>query len=393
MNKQELVQYFMENYFPRNEIVYRLPLSLPIAEFWPEMLRHRRGQAVDLPLRTAGGENFWYVPTGKLLQAGDALARAVRYENADKLSPRVQEEGMIDEAFYSSAIEGAYSTRAKARELIQSGKKPKTKDERIIVNNYEALRFVLAHLDSPVNEAVTLEIARILTEGTLEEGTKPGWRDGAVQVISGRQEVVYVAPNANQIRPMLEDLFSFLALDDVHPVVKACAAHIYFVTIHPLFDGNGRTARALAYMILLQAGFDFFRQIPISGLLSQERAKYYKAIRAAQDPANGNDFTYFMEYYAEMLLRSISGINARMNEKMRLERLRREAAALAAADRLCAGMEWLYERDVESITTDKWKDKFRVSFETARKDLLWLSEHGCLSARTSGHKKFFDVVK
>lgn len=393
MNKQELLQYFMENYFPRNEIVYRLPLSLPIAEFWPEMLRHRRGQAVDLPLRTAGGENFWYVPTGKLLQAGDALARAVRYENADKLSPHVQEEGLIDEAFYSSAIEGVYSTRAKARELIQSGKKPKTKDERMIVNNYEALRFVLAHLDSPVNEAVTLEIARILTEGTLEEGTKPGWRDGAVQVISGRQEVVYVAPNANQIRPMLEDLFSFLALDDVHPVVKACAAHIYFVTIHPLFDGNGRTARALAYMILLQAGFDFFRQIPISGLLSQERAKYYKAIRAAQDPANGNDFTYFMEYYAEMLLRSISGINARVNEKKRVDRLRRETAALAAADRLCAGMEWLYERDFESITTDKWKDKFRVSFETARKDLLWLSEHGYLSARTSGHKKFFDVVR
>lgn len=393
MNKLELLQYFMENYFPRNEIVYRLPLSLPIAEFWPEMLRYRRGQAVDLPLRTAGGENYWYVPTEKLLQAGDALAQTVRYEKTDTISPHIQEEGMIDEAFYSSAIEGAYSTRAKARELIQTGKKPETKDERMIVNNYEALRFVLEHLDSPVNEALTLEIARILTEGTLEEGTKPGWRDGAVQVISGRQEVVYVAPDANQIRPMLEDLFSFLTLDDVHPVIKACAAHIYFVTIHPLFDGNGRTARALAYMILLQSGFDFFRQIPISGLLSQERAKYYKAIRAAQDPANGNDFTYFMEYYAEMLLRSIAGVNARMNEKKRLERLRREAAALAAADRLCAGMEWLYERNFESITTDKWKDKFKVSFETARKDLVWLSEHGCLSVRTSGHKKFFDVVK
>ena len=391
MEKQELLRYFMENYYPRQEIVYRLPASLPISAIWPEILRERREKAELLPLHTAAGESFWYVPTGRFLQSGDALARAARNESMNPMLLHDHEESIMDEAFYSSVIEGAFSTSAKARELIRSGKSPETRDERMIVNNYEALRFALDHLDTPINEAVTLEIARILTEGTLEDDAKPGWRNGPVRVISGRQEVVYVAPDADKIRPMLDDLFAFLSMTDVHPVIKACAVHIYFVTIHPLSDGNGRTARALAYMILLQAGYDFFRQIPISGLLAQERARYYKSIRASQDPANGNDFTYFMEYYADMLLRSISGIRDRMNEKRKMEELRRAASSLASADRLVAGMEWLYSKEIRTITTEKWKEKHRVSFETARKDLTWLAGHGYLTERNAGHKKYFDV--
>ena len=393
LDKQELLDYFIENYYPRQEIVYRLPMSVPISEFWPEELLYRRNRAVTLPLRASDGESFWYVPTGKLLQAGDALSQVARYESTYALPQYGHDESIIDEAYYSSAIEGAYSTRAKAHELIQSGRQPETKDERMIINNYEALRFVLDHLDTPINEALVLEVARILTEGTLDPDTKPGWRDGPVQVVSGRQEVVYTAPDADKIRPMLDDLFAFLALDDIHPVIKACAIHIYFVTVHPLFDGNGRTARALAYMILLQAGYDFFRQIPISGLLAQERSRYYKSVRASQNPVNGNDFTYFMEYYTDMLLRSISEIHHHMDGKMKVEQLRKEAAALASADRLCAGLEWLYRKGFRSITTDKWKDQFKVSFETARKDLSWLAEKGYLTARTSGHRKFFDVVR
>ena len=108
---QELISYFMENYYPRAEIVYRLPVSVPIAEFWPVMLQYRRQHALELPLRTASGERFWYVPTDRLLRDGDALAQAARDAQTLAMPPYVQEDGIIDEAFYSSAIEGAYSTR------------------------------------------------------------------------------------------------------------------------------------------------------------------------------------------------------------------------------------------------------------------------------------------
>ncbi len=392
MNRKEMIQYFLEHYYPRSEIVYRLPVSLPIASFWPEELAARIERSVQLPLHAFSGEPYWYVPTPRFLESGDALAQFARYENTGQLPQYAHDGGIIDEAYYSSAIEGACSTVAQAHELIRSGRKPETKDERMIVNNYEALRFVLEHLDTPISEAIVLEIARILTDGTLENGVKSGWRDAEVQVISGRREIIYVAPKADRIRPMLDDLLAFLAMDDIHPVVKACAAHIYFVTIHPLFDGNGRTARALAYMILLQAGYDFFRQVPVSGLLAKERSKYYKAIRASQEPENGHDFTYFMEYHADMLLRSIADIHLKVSKRQRVEELRRSSASLASGERLAAGMEWLYDREFSSATTDQWMKHFHVSFETARKDLIWLAENGYLSIRSSGHKKFYDVI-
>ncbi len=60
---------------------------------------------------------------------------------------------------------------------------------------------------------------------------------------------------------------------------------------------------------------------------------------------------------------------------------------------MCDGLEWLYNKGLTTITTDKWKDRFDVSFETARKDLTWLADRGYLFARTSGHKKFFDLKK
>ena len=390
-NRQDLIQYFMENYYPRREIQFRLPVSLSIHEFWPEMLAFRKERSTELPLRTVDGKHFWYVETSKFLAAGDALALDARYEQTNTLSQYIHDESIMDEAFYSSAIEGAYSTREKARNLIQSGVAPKDKDEQMILNNYEALRFVLDHLDSPINEAVTLEIADLLTRDIPDGFRNSGWRTGSVQVVSGRQEVVYVAPDANQIGPMLDDIFLFLARDDIHPVIKACVAHIYFVTIHPLWDGNGRTARALSYMILLQSGYDFFRQIPISGLLLQERAKYYKAIRASQDPENGNDFTFFMEYYAGMLLRSIDSIHERMKDVRILEKLNAESEGLASAQRLQDGMKWMYDKGYHSIITERWRKKFSISFETARKDLMWLASHGYLVSRSSGHRIIYEL--
>ena len=62
--------------------------------------------------------------------------------------------------------------------------------------------------------------------------------------------------------------------------------------------------------------------------------------------------------------------------------------------RICLnGLEWLYSKEFEAVTSEKWKDKFGVSFETARKDLMWLKEHGYLAARQQGHKVFFDVIR
>ena len=82
---QELKEYFIKNYYPRKEIVYRLPVSLPAAEFWPEELKLRRALATELPLRAVTGDNYWFVPTERFLAAGDALSKIARYQDTDAL--------------------------------------------------------------------------------------------------------------------------------------------------------------------------------------------------------------------------------------------------------------------------------------------------------------------
>lgn len=388
----ELVEVFFKRYLPRNEIVYRLPVGMTIAEFWPEELAYRKRHAVELPLKSFDGHPYRFVMTADFERAADRLAEIARTEML-KETPvyTADESAVIDEAFFSSVIEGVYSTRQRAHEFIRSGETPKDKNEQMILNNYAALRFVLDHLDGPINEAVVLEIGRLLTENTLESGTKPGYRDGMVYVKNGQQEIVYTPPKAEFVRPMMQELLHYIADPEVHPIIKACAAHIYFVTIHPFFDGNGRTARALSYMILLQAGYDFLRQFPISGVLSQERAKYYKAIRASQDTENGYDFTYFLEYYAGMIERGTQEIHDRVAGRKKVDGLREILSGMADGDRLVRGAAWLTDENIPTITAEKWKNKFKVSFETARQDLLRLAGIGFLRKRTVGRKNYFDV--
>ena len=392
MTQNELLAYFFENYLPKEEIAYRLPLATSIAAFWPEELNYRKQSAQKLPLASWDGHPYWYALTPKLTAAGDQFVAVARDEAIASLPQYAHDEGVMDEAYFSSVIEGAYSTRQRAHELLASNEPPQNRNEQMIYNNYHALRFILEHLDGPINEAVILEIARILTANTLEEGVTSGYRDAGVQVVSGRQEVVYVAPEAQYVKPMMNTLLNYIADPTVHPVIKACVAHIYFVTIHPFFDGNGRTARALSYMILLKAGYHFIRQFPISGILMQERSRYYKAIRAAQAPENGYDFTYFLEYYAAMLEKSVEGIHAHVAKAKQLEHLAPELGQGEDGIRQLRGMKWLIQEDISTITTEAWRKKFKVSFETARQDLHHLQDLGALKMRTVGRKHFFDVV-
>lgn len=391
--RDELLEYFANAYLPKSEAVYRLPVSVSVEEFWQEVLAYRRKHAIMLPLRAFDNHVYWYMPTKRLLNAGDNIARMARDAEISAMPQYAADEGLMDEAYFSSVIEGAYSTKQRAREFIIGGTRPKDKSERMILNNYSALRFVLSHLDSPISEALILEIAKLLTEGTLEDGAKHGYREGGVQVVSGRQEVIYTAPPAEYVKPMMDALLRYIADTSVHPIIKACVTHIYFVTVHPLVDGNGRTARALSYMILLQAGYDFYRQFPISGLLAEQRSLYYKAIRAAQSPDNGYDFTYFIEYYAEMLNRCAEGIYERAANYKRIRILRARLESVDGGERILRGAHWLLEEGVKTITADKWKNKFKVSFETARQDLLRLEKEGVVVMRAVGRKHFFDIAK
>lgn len=389
MEGNELMKLFYERYTTRMETFYRLPSDVDLSDFWPQELAYRKERGTALPLSSFDGNPYFYCRTDRFRQAVDQITRMARTVSDESVFAEFGQESVADEAFYSSIIEGAYSTREEAREFIASGREPKGKDERMILNNYRALGFVLAHLDEPIGEETILRIGAILTEG--EETQNTGYRNDPVYVLSQTGETVYTPPKAEFVKPMMDELIRYMNDPEVHPVERAVIAHVYFVTVHPFFDGNGRTARALTYMILLQAGYDFFRMVPISRLLAEERPRYYKALRASQDTDNGWDLTYFAEYYAGLLAGTLEGVERRLHALGKYRQLQ----ALLGQDedsRLLKGALWMAENDIGRITIEKWGRKHSVSFETARKDLMLLERAGFLKLSRVGRRLYYDLT-
>ena len=388
-NYDHLIKLFYDRYMNKEDVMFRLPMLLDINEFWPEELDYRRSSATELPLHSHTGEKYIFNKTPEYIKSADTIITMARNTSDTSVFADLGDGSVMDEAFYSSAIEGAYSTREKARQFIESGCEPSGKDERMILNNYNALRFVLDNLENPITEEMIIRIAQILTEGTEEQNLK-GYRDDKVYVLSHTGNTVYTAPDAVHIRPMMAELTEYINDNTRHPIERAVIAHVYFVTVHPFFDGNGRTARALTYMILLKAGYDFFKYVPISGILAKERGRYYKAIRSSQNPENGYDMTYFTNYYTALLARTVESVGSKLQTLDLFNRIKPELDPVKDS-RLLKGAAWMAGEDVTSITSEKWKNKFGVSFETARKDLMKLEEAGFLRRMVKGHKIFFEI--
>ena len=389
---ESLIAQFMERYLPRQEIIHRLPVSVSIQQFWPELEKERRKRSQELPLLTQDGKPFWFVLTGNIEKQCDAIAELARRDIAFT-GPEFDalfQDAVVDEAVYSSVIEGAFTSREQAVDFIRQNKQPRNKSEQMVKNNYDALTYVLEHLEDEISEETILQIAKIVTRSAAEVQVT-GYRDGAVYV-TGREGVVYTPPQADAVPEMMRALVEFIQKSELHPLLKACIAHFYFVYVHPFGDGNGRTARALSYMMLLQAGYDFFRYFSISGIVAEERGKYYRSMRNVED--SDGDMTYFIDVYSGMLARTVEQMEHHLKYHVLAgQKLKELEQNGTLNERQLKGAKWLLESSGSSVTVETWRKKYKVVTETARRDLLALCDAGLLSRELDGRKAVFRVLR
>lgn len=389
---ESLIAQFMERYLSRQEIIHRLPVSSSIQQFWPELEKERRKRSQELPLLAQNGKPFWFVLTGGIEKQCDAIAELARRDIAFT-GPEFDalfQDAVVDEAVYSSVIEGAFTSREQAVDFIRQNKQPRNKSEQMVKNNYDALTYVLEHLEDEISEETILQIAQIVTRSAAEVQVN-GYRDGAVYV-TGREGVVYTPPQADAVPEMMRLLVAFIQKSELHPLLKACIAHFYFVYIHPFGDGNGRTARALSYMMLLQSGYDFFRYFSISGIVAEERGKYYRSMRNVED--SDGDMTYFIDAYSGMLARTVEQMEHHLKYHViagqKLKELEQNGTL---NERQLKGAKWLLESSDSSVTVETWRKKYKVVTETARRDLLALCDAGLLVRELDGRKAVFRVLR
>ena len=218
-------------------------------------------------------------------------------------------------------------------------------------------------------------------------GTTVGsYRTDIVRVVSGpmgRQKIHFEAPPAELVPgDMAAFLDWFNEQSDVDAVLKAGLAHLWFVTIHPFDDGNGRIARAIADMALARSDNSSQRFYSMSSQIRKERKTYYDILERTQKEAR--DVTSWMSWFVDCLGRAIESAEATLDATLAKGRFWVRIAEVPVNDRQRKVLNLLLGDFKDNLTTSKWAKLTKCSSDTALRDITELMEHGVLSRSSEG---------
>jgi Fic family protein len=215
------------------------------------------------------------------------------------------------------------------------------------------------------------------------------WRDGTsglMRVISGpvgRETVHYEAPAAGRLDDEMTAFLNwFNAEAAVDPVVKAAVAHLWFVTIHPFDDGNGRIARAIADMMLARSEDSPQRFYSMSAQIGSERSAYYGILEATQK--GGLDITAWLAWFLACLDRAFDGAEKTLETVLRKAAFWKRHVHTSFNDRQRDMINRLLDGFYGKLTSAKWASIEKCSPDTALRDITDLLGRGILRKDEAG---------
>jgi Fic family protein len=216
------------------------------------------------------------------------------------------------------------------------------------------------------------------------------WRDdhtGPMQVVSGpigKERIHFEAPPAARIEAEMKAfLHWFNAPPATDPVLKAALAHLWFVTIHPFDDGNGRIARTIADMALARSEESPQRFYSMSSQIRIERKAYYEALERTQQQ-DTLDITFWMDWFLGCLGRAIEGAQNSLSAVLAKARFWESVSGVTLNERQRLVLNRLLEGFEGHLTTSKYAKLAKCSQDTALRDILLLVEQGILTRNPEG---------
>lgn len=290
---------------------------------------------------------------------------------------------IMEEAISSSQMEGASTTRKKAKEMIQQEKKPKNKSEQMIMNNFITMKYIVQHKSEDLTAENLLYIHQLITGKTLAERKDEGKfrTDDEVHVVNhANGEIVHTPPVHTELKELIKDLCLFFNTDSeafVHPIIKACIIHFMIGWIHPFTDGNGRTARAVFYWYMLKKGYWMTEYMAISRIIQDTKSQYEKAYLYSE--IDDNDLSYFITYHFRTMEKAFDALKNYINLKQKeVFQATKFMKIPGVNDRMAQILKIIYEDPERILNTKEIESRFSVSGFTARTDLKSLVALGFL---------------
>jgi len=215
------------------------------------------------------------------------------------------------------------------------------------------------------------------------------WRDdstGPMQVVSGgmgRERVHFQAPDAGVLQKEMDAfLIWFNQRDDTDPVLKAAVAHLWFVTIHPFDDGNGRIARAIADMQLARADGSNQRFYSMSAQIRLERNRYYEILEQTQK--GDLDITAWLVWFLDCLAGALMATDDTLAQVLAKAKFWERHRTTAFNDRQHRMINRLFDGFEGNLNTSKWAKMAKCSSDTALRDIQDLLDKGVLQREAAG---------
>jgi Fic family protein len=225
------------------------------------------------------------------------------------------------------------------------------------------------------------------------------WRNdnrGPMQVVSGRigkERVHYQAPDAKRLHMEMNRFLEWYNTNITSdPVLKAGLAHLWFVTIHPFDDGNGRIARAIADMSLAHAEHSSQRFYSMSSQIRKERETYYDMLEATQKQDSG-DVTPWLLWFINCLDRAVVDAETTLAAILKKVRFWETHSAVKFNERQRDMINQLLNNFEGKLSTSKWAKIEKCSTDTALRDIAELVEQGILEKEAAGGRSTSYVLK
>ena len=396
-------------YLHWDELIHRDPPGdLDYERWWLGIKWARQALLKPLPLMDKAGHPFLFgapEPVQIDLHHIDQDAAGEIKSATETATPATRDRyllrSVIEEAITSSQLEGASTTRKVAAEMLRSGRAPKDRSERMILNNFMAMRAIQGFKDEPLTPARILDIHRMVSDQTLDDPSDVGRlrQSNDIHVINNDDgTVLHQPPDWRELPERLERICAFANAGEeqrpfVHPVLRAILLHFMVGYDHPFADGNGRTARAIFYWSMLRSEYWLAEFISISHILRKAPAQYGRAYLFAE--TDGGDTTYFLIHQLATIRKAIRSLHDYLGRKAKeqrgMERLLAESPTLHARlnHRQKALLTHALKHPGAGYHIEEHQKTHSVVYQTARADLLRLAELGLLEKIREGRAFVF----
>ncbi|MDD4990286.1 MAG: Fic family protein [Candidatus Pacebacteria bacterium] len=387
----------------------KMPNGFTPEEAWAALKLNRTSLYQPTSIMANNGRNFQFALVNSLYQklnyidtyASGFIKTLSETKPSEAQKNKFIITGLTEEAIATSQIEGANTTRQAAKEMLASQRAPRTRDEQMIINSYQAMQRLDVWKDLDLSKDMLLEIQKLVTEKTLKDPNGQGRfrNDGDDIVVHDAitGEVVHTPPKEQEMHKQLERLIHFANRkedegDFIHPCIKASILHFWLAYLHPFVDGNGRTARTLFYWYLLKKEYWLVQYLSISRAIVQSRKRYDDAFIHSE--SDDNDITYFLFYIADAfkisIVKFVEYFERKLNE---MERFKKVADRLESYNtRQVALLHHFMDYPNEIIDVGTHQTKQGVSRQTAHIDLMDLAKKGMLAQTVKkGTRKYIFV--